>query len=657
MIGWKIRLFSLSIAISILFSACSSGKNSETTADEVGSEPIDLTMADTSGMDFSFAEEDLSIGTTDVETFDIIIVSEEENSEKTDDTDKVVIHDNAIHNNVEQPTAAAEQTEMEVSSTNDDTASTDNSGAVKSEVSTTSDDSTVVHTITSGGTYRLTGSITNQTITVAAGDNADVQLVFDNVTITNDSGPAIYVQSADKVYITLADESINTVSDGFSYNMIDGTTTVDAAIFSKADLTINGSGSLNLNGNYKHGIVSKDDLIITAGNLNVTAQNVALNGKDCVKLSSGIFNLSAGSDGIRSDNDKDSSRGYVYIEGGTLNIWASNDGIQAETVVKANNAAITITTGSGNNGSVLSSDESYKGIKAGSDILLFGGYYTIDSLDDCIHSNNTVSITGGSISLLSGDDGIHADTDLSISGGSIYIGRSYEGLEGSRIFISNGIIQLTASDDGLNAAGGNDTLAANGQHGPDSFTSSSGEISISGGYIVVNASGDGIDSNGSLNITGGIILISGPTDNGNGALDYDGTASISDGVLIALGFSGMAQSITSSGNQGFLACTFEKQTGGTSFLVSDDANNVLVSFTPPKAYECAIVSAPNIVAQMSYNVVVGATVSECDGNGFAQNTSYTGGTELGYSAVGSSIHGAPSGMTPPERKSGPSNGG
>ncbi|MGN0641889.1 MAG: carbohydrate-binding domain-containing protein [Huintestinicola sp.] len=515
-------------------------------------------------------------------------------------------------------------------------------------------------TITKGGVYRITGTITDETVTVAAGDKDTVTLVLDNASVINSNGPAIYIRSANKVYITLKDGTANTLSDGSSYTMTDGSTTVDAALFSKADLTVNGTGTLTVEGNCKHGIVSKDDLIITSASMNVTSKNVGLNGKDCVKISGGSYNITAGSDGIRSDNDEDTSKGYVYIDGGTLNITAANDGIQAETVIKADNAEITITSGGGSTNSLSSSEESFKGIKAGSDIIVSEGTYSIDSADDCIHSNNNISISGGTFTLSSGDDGIHADNELNISGGNINISKSYEGLESSRILISGGNIAIVSSDDGLNAAGGNDGSATGMRFGRGEFGSSAGEIVISGGYIVIDASGDGIDSNGSIEISGGVTLVSSPTNNGNGALDYDTTAAVSRGVLAALGSSGMAQSVTDSESQGVLACTFSRQNGGETFLVCDESGNVILSFTPQNAYECAVVTAPELKADGTYKIVTGASVSDADENGFAQNTTYSGGTELEYSTLTANSFGAPGGrgggMPPQGREDMPKDG-
>ena len=192
------------------------------------------------------------------------------------------------------------------------------------------DDNGVV--ITESGTYIMSGTLSNGFIKVSAETDIKIQLVLDGVSIHNESGPAIYIQSADKVFITLAEDSVNTLSDGTSYSATDDSTNLDATLFSKEDLTVNGSGILNISGNYKHGIVSKDDLVITGGTINVTSVKVGLNGKDCVKIGGGTIDIQAGSDGIRSDNSEDTSRGYIYIAGGNINITSENDGIQAETI-------------------------------------------------------------------------------------------------------------------------------------------------------------------------------------------------------------------------------------------------------------------------------------------------------------------------------------
>ena len=327
--------------------------------------------------------------------------------------------------------------------------------------------------IKTAGTHKLTGGFTDRKIIVEVAVNEEVKLVLSNVVINNTKGPAIYVKEADKVTITADAGTTNTVADGSSYNFTDGTTSVDAAIFSLGDLTINGTGKLVVKGNAKHGIVSKDNLIIAGCGLDVTSRLTGLNGKDCVKVTGGNVKINAGSNGIVSDNIEDKTRGYIYFEGGTVNVTATYDGIQAETIIKSNNTVITVKAGGGSGTMLNNASQSFKAIKAGSDILISGGTYSLDSRDDCLHSNNTVNITGGTLTLSSGDDAIHASTDLAISGGTMSIVKSYEGIEAARILISGGNISVVSIDDALNAVGGS-----------EGFSATAAELNISGGYLL-----------------------------------------------------------------------------------------------------------------------------------------------------------------------------
>lgn len=467
------------------------------------------------------------------------------------------------------------------------------------------------YTITSGGVYTFTGDKTDVMLLIDA-DNADVTVVLSGAVIKNSAGPAIYVRSADKVTLTLADGTVNTLSDGSSYNITDSDSTLDAAIFSKADLTINGGGTLNVTGNYKHGIVSKDDLIISSGTVNVTSQNVALCGKDCVKINSGNITLSAGSDGIRSDNTEDTSKGYVYLYGGAVDITAANDGIQAETVINIENVNLKIIAGGGSNTSLSSSSESYKGLKAGSDIYITGGVFDISSKDDCIHSDNTITISGGSYTLSSGDDGVHADNDLQISGSNttLTINKSYEGIEATNVIIGGGKISVTATDDGLNAAGGNNESSGGfGRPGHSGFSSSTGSIKISGGDIYIKMSGDGIDANGTLDITGGNITVSGANRGDTAILDFDSAGNISGGVFIGTGASGMAQNFSESSTQGVIFTTCPTQSAGTKITLKDSDGNVILSHTADQDFSCVILSHASIKEGESYTLTIGSSTS------------------------------------------------
>lgn len=392
----------------------------------------------------------------------------------------------------------------------------------------TIDGSTV--TITDEGTYILTGTLTDGMIIVDAKDSDKIQIVLDNVNISNADSAAIYVRQADKVFLTMAEGSENTLANGGTYTAIDDNN-IDAVIFSKDDLTLNGNGTLNITAEAGHGIVSKDDLVLTSGTYNITAEKHGLSGKDSVRIADGIYNITVGTDGIHGDNDEDSDKGYVYICGGTFNIDA-------------------------------------------------------------------------------GDDSIHSSQNLSILDGTINISNSYEGLEGLCIDISGGTIDLTASDDGLNAAGGTDNSQSSGLQGNDIFAVTEGAcINISGGYLHVNATGDGLDSNGDLVISGGEIYVSGPTSDGNGTLDYNGTATITSGTLVGAGSSGMEQTFTTA-DQGVILTEVSNGTAGSTVSLSDEDGNELVSWAADKEYTSVIISTPDIKEGSTYTVTANGTATE-----------------------------------------------
>ena len=505
------------------------------------------------------------------------------------------------------------------------------------------------------GTYVLTGDCQNGKITVSLGKKEKAQLVLDGLALTCKDGAALVVSEADKVFLTLAEGSENSLSDGSSYTETVEQTNVDGAIFSRGGLTINGEGKLTVKGNYKHGIVSKDDLVLSGGgSLVVTAGGAGLEGKDCVKLCDMKVNITAEGDGIRSTNTEDASRGYVYIESGELTINSQNDGIQAETLLQIDGGKLNIVTGGGSakapvkqdnmmggggfrpggsSSSTTTNEESRKGLKCSSAILINGAEITVDSYDDGIHANGDVSIAGGNTTVASGDDGVHADSILEITDGDLSVTKSYEGLEAAKIYIKGGNISLVSSDDGLNASDGS---------GRGFGGSSNAYLCISGGYMVVNASGDGLDSNGNFDMMGGIVLVSGPTNSGNGALDYgDGCkGTVSGGILIAVGSSGMAENFTNAENQGSMLVSTGSCQAGTSIAVCDEDGKVLVSFTSPKTFQTAVITAPEIQKGQSYTVYSGATVQNADENGFASGSTLTGGSQVATVEMTSLLYGS-----------------
>lgn len=225
------------------------------------------------------------------------------------------------------------------------------------------------------------------------------------------------------------------------------------------------------------------------------------------------------------------------------------------------------------------------------------GTYTLDTEDDALHSNGTITVSGGAYTLFSGDDGIHADASVLISGGSLDIVQSYEGIEGMGIDITGGEISILASDDGINAAGGNDSSGFEGPgSGGDQFAATEGVyICISGGTLHINASGDGIDSNGDLTVSGGETYLAGPVNDGNGSLDYNGTAVITEGIFAASGSSGMAQNFADSSAQGVMMVNLDNtQEAGTRISLTDSAGTEILSWTAEKEYSSVIISCPEI---------------------------------------------------------------
>ena len=482
--------------------------------------------------------------------------------------------------------------------------------------------------ITQAGTYILTGVIADGQILVEAGSADKVQLVLNGVSVTNSDGPAIEIRSADKVFLTLAEGSENSLCDGESYTLAAGEDEPNTCIYSKADLCINGSGRLTITGNYNHGVYSKDDLVVTNGTITVSAVNDGLKGKDCVEICGGSFVIEAGGDGIQSNQTEDAARGYISIDGGDFSITSGCDGLQAETRLQVTAGTLELTTGGGSaNASVRQGNdrgfwgfssastedtESAKGLKAGVSLYIEGGTLTIDSSDDALHANGDILIAGGKIDILSGDDGAHADSALAVTGGEVNVLQSYEGLEGAGITLSGGRIVLVSSDDGLNAAGGNDGSALDGRPGQGMFAAdASVYIRITGGEVEISAAGDGIDSNGSLYIEGGTVTVYGPTDSGNGALDYAGSASISGGIVIALGSGGMAQGFGSSSSQCSFLYTFPSTVAaGTQITIRDQDGALLAEVTAEKAAQTMVFSSAELTQGETYTVTAGSVSGE-----------------------------------------------
>ena len=390
-----------------------------------------------------------------------------------------------------------------------------------------------VVTIKAAGVYVLSGTLTDGTIVVDAGDDDKVQLVLDGVSIMAADYAAIYAKNADKVFVTLAEGAGNSLTVSGDYVQTDDNN-VDAVIFAKCDLTLNGTGSLTVKDNTGHGIVSKDDLVVTGGTYTIYSQDHCLNGKDSVRIADGTFNLSCDEDGIHAGND-DQQDGYVYIEGGDINISV-------------------------------------------------------------------------------GDDAIHAEGLLIITGGDIDVSKSCEGVEGDKILVTGGDIDVISSDDGFNAAGGSSGSGDNhdgfgggpGMGGVDMDADNDAYILITGGTININANGDGIDSNGCIGITGGSVYVLGPSDNGNGAMDYGICAAITGGEIVAVGGSGMAQGFGDESTQCSALVNFDEWVdAGETITLTDSDGKEVFSYKVDKKFNSVVISTSDMKQGDNYTLTVG----------------------------------------------------
>ena len=470
-----------------------------------------------------------------------------------------------------------------------------------------------VVTISASGVYEITGTLTDGSIVVDVNKDTDKETVFlvlNGANIVCQKSAPIYIKGAKKAVILLENGSNNSVAGGSSY-IVNADGEPSAAIFSKADLTITGSGTLTVRADYNDGITSKDDLKITDGTLIVNAKADGIVGKDSLNVKNGNLTITAGKDGLRSTNETDEGKGNVVIQNGQFTITAANDAIQAYTQLQIDDGKFDLNSGGGYPGKSISSnnndfggrpsqnatitkstdstEESKKGLKAGQCILINGGTINVSSYEDSVHSNNDIAINGGILTLQSGDDGVHADNNILINNGELTIKNSYESLEGTNITINGGRINTTSTDDGIN------------------INSNKGVLTITGGEVALNANGDGLDSNGSVNMTGGNVYVDGPILNNNGALDYNGSFSISGGTLVASGSSGMAQAPNINSQPSILMNYNSTQAAGSTITLKDKDGNIVAAHTPSKQYTSVAISSPKLSVGSTYTLFSGNT--------------------------------------------------
>lgn len=402
-------------------------------------------------------------------------------------------------------------------------------------------------TIASAGYYDVTGTLTDGSLIVDAGKNAKVFLRLNGVTITCSDDAAIRVNQADKVFLTLAEGTENTVTSGETYSEAALADKTDGAIFAHDDLTINGSGALTVTAAYKHGIAANDSLRITGGKITVTAPA------------------------------------------------------------------------------------------------------------DTIHVNDSLHITGAAITLSAGDDAIHSDTSVAILGGSITVNTCCEGIEAPEILVEDGAVTVTSTDDGINA------------YGTETSDGSLPGVTINGGTVtLLNSSdrdADGIDSNGNIDINGGLVYISLVGDGGNCALDYGsengGACRINDGTVVACGGSTMLETMSENSAQPSILYAGTTQAAGTEITLQDSSGETLLTYAAPNSFSAVLVSCPEMTTGNTYTLTLGDTAQEIPLTQVATTYGVSGGMEgdrggkmgggmgnMGGMGGQGGMNGSPGGSTP-----------
>ena len=445
-----------------------------------------------------------------------------------------------------------------------------------------------------GGVYLLTGSLSGGQIVIDAAKDDSVELILSGASITSTFGAAVNCRQAKDLIITLQDDTENFLTDASEYHFDDPSgDEPDAALFGKADIIIRGNGALTVEGNYKHGIASKDDLKIESGMINVTSVSDALRGKDSVTVRDGSVNIRAGKDGIAATNGKEENKGRIEISGGTFSITSGGDAIQAETTLKITGGDFTITT----EGQSTGSSESQKGIKAKDLLQIEGGKFHLFTQDDAIHSDLDVTISGGDFYIETDDDGIHADRDLVINDGGFNIPVCYEGMEGTTVTVNGGNIFIDARDDAIGAAAGTEEAGAlNDRSGNPAVW-----VSVNGGEIEAVSGGDTVDSNGNIFVSGGKLRLSSPAEPYyEGVLLCNGRVTVTGGDLAMAGNIGVELTVE---NQPMLLISYRNsQPKGSVISLRDKSGRVVLETLSRKDYTQAIFSSSELEIGKTYTV-------------------------------------------------------
>ncbi|WP_455120012.1 carbohydrate-binding domain-containing protein [Rothia dentocariosa] len=484
-------------------------------------------------------------------------------------------------------------------------------------------------TITKAGTYKLSGEYQGQ-IKVETADSDAVRLVLDNANITNSSGAALNVVNADEVILYSASGTTNTISDGADYTAT-GEDDPDAVVYSKADLTIAGEGTLKVNGNHEDGIHTSDGLVIASGTLEVNAANTGIKGKDYVDILGGTINVTAQQDGIKSTNDTDEGQGWTRLSNGTVTVNAGDDGFKASRVVEISGGSLTVEQSdegieaqyinvSGGDVNVTSADDGMNAsLKTSDSESTDSSANTSDTADQQQNNQQQGSIPGGQQSGTSGTAQQQNNTQNqgnrnmgqppAMPGGNAQDGTSQNGTTGT------GQQGMGQPPQGGMPGGGGGT-----------FEVVDAAINVSGGHVTVNAEGDGIDSNGVTTLSGGTLIVNGPSQGGNAALDTNGDLLLNGATVLSGSTADMFEAPSTNSTSGYLKLTnssgFEQ---GSTVQVADSSGKVVANYKVTKSnVQLVLVSSSSIVKGQSYTVYT--TTSAVDSNAASLAS---GATELG----------------------------
>ena len=458
----------------------------------------------------------------------------------------------------------------------------------------------------SGGNFRLTSGGGS---TVTPNDNLSTKGLKGVVCILIDGGDFVINSSDDAIH-----SDHMTLINGGTFDVSSG----DEGLSSFSSIEINDGTIIITKSN--DGIQS-GNVTIDNSNIQVTSSDDGVSSTDFLTIKDADIIVNSAGDGLKSDNNENATKGNLSIDDCTITVTSTmGDAITAQVDLMISNGTFQLTSGGG---SIVPPNDgiSTKGLKAGRMLIIENGEFVISSSDDAIHSDDQIVIGNGNYQLASGDDGIHADNTVEINNGTYVISQCFEGIESTNITINDGHIEISSSDDGINVAG----------DGGDGF-GPAGEfyIFIRGGFIYINSGADGLDSDGYIEMSGGTVIIDGPIPGTfpNGAIDYgNGAFNMTDGLLVAVGMSGMAQGPSPTSTQYSVIINLNAQRPANTLVhLQTTSVETVLTFRPTKAYQSIVFSSPDL-APGSYDLYLGGSSTGTLSYGIYEGGTYTPGTK------------------------------